>query len=66
MARKKHLAAPANYPPFYLTVNSDGLVSLWDEKEQTENVPGEILVVLELTLEQIQTLDTAKELARAL
>ena len=55
-----------NFMPMYLTVNKDGLCSLWDRLEQAQNVGDEAVVVLHLTTEQMAKIVKAKGEALAL
>lgn len=55
-----------NYPPFHLSVNKDGIVSLWDRERDAQVVRGEMYVCLELTEEQVRALDLAQNQAARL
>lgn len=48
---------------FYLTVNADGVVSLWDEPIRTERTKGEVALTLQLTRAQEEVIHIAQDLA---
>lgn len=50
-------------PVMYLSVNKDGLASLWDRAKDASNIQGEAFVMLRLTPEQELALAAAQELA---
>jgi hypothetical protein len=52
-----------NFPPIHLSVNANGIASLWDTAEQAQQVRDEVYVRLELTNAQVQQLYRAKEQA---
>ena len=45
---------------FHLSVDREGLVSLWDKEDLARRVRGESYVCLQLTDEQVRALDQAK------
>lgn len=50
-------------PVMYLSINKDGLASLWDRAKDASNIQGEAFVILKLTAEQQAQLAEAQELA---
>ena len=49
---------------FHLTVNADGLTSLWDNKNAAKSVKGETYVFMPLTVEQTMMLMNAASAAK--
>ncbi len=54
-----------NYPPFNLTVNQEGVVSLWDTERDAKfgAPPEDEYVRFELTVEQVHVLEQAQFIA---
>ena len=48
---------------FHLSINSDGVVSLWDTRELAQNVRGETYLWLDLTERQRLAIEAAQEKA---
>jgi hypothetical protein len=51
---------------FHLSVNKDGVVSLWDRAEQARRQDGEAYLRMELTLEQTSAIEASVDEAQRL
>lgn len=51
---------------FHLTVNADGVVSLWDDAVTAQSITGEVYLFLDLTPTQAARLERAEEKAERL
>ena len=52
-----------NFPPFHLSVNAKGIVSLWDTEKAAQDTSFETYVKLELSLAQVNNLNRAMVLS---